>query len=89
MNDGADPFLALQSVRDGELQYPYNTSHGAEGSNALSYDGAARWVSRGEVKAGGFSGEDPNHPDIAAGGYMRNYRPSGNFYKFVREYAEP
>jgi hypothetical protein len=89
MNDRADPFLALQSVRDGELQYPYNTSHGAEGSNALSYDGAARWVSRGEVKARGFFGEDPNHPDIAAGGYMRNYRPSGNFYKFVREYAEP
>lgn len=50
---------------DAESDYPYGTSHDAEGANAVFYDGSARWISRSEVKAHGKA--DPNRPD-----YMSN-----------------
>jgi prepilin-type N-terminal cleavage/methylation domain-containing protein/prepilin-type processing-associated H-X9-DG protein len=38
---------------DMEPHYPYGASHQGQGVNAVFYDGSARWVSRGEVKADG------------------------------------
>jgi prepilin-type N-terminal cleavage/methylation domain-containing protein len=74
----------LQTHQDGELEYPFNTSHGAQGSNAVAYDGSARWISRGEVKAAGFLAE-PQFSTTTYG-YMTNFRKSYryNFQVFAR-----
>jgi prepilin-type N-terminal cleavage/methylation domain-containing protein len=65
--DGAPDMSALTSTWDTGPEYPYGTSHDAAGVNAAFYDGSARWISRGEVKADGKLGN--SFPD-----YLANYR---------------
>jgi prepilin-type N-terminal cleavage/methylation domain-containing protein len=87
--EGSAPDVsALLSTWEGELEYPYNTSHGAEGHNAVAYDGSARWISRGEVKAHGKNGWKPDRNV----GYMDSnelFRTNGNFQYYCRRIAEP
>jgi prepilin-type N-terminal cleavage/methylation domain-containing protein len=71
-----------------ELEYPYNTSHGARGSNAVAYDGSARWVSRGEVKAAGrLTNKNEAIPERVRG-YMDNSKSGRNFPIWAREHAD-
>jgi prepilin-type N-terminal cleavage/methylation domain-containing protein len=72
-----------------ELEYPYNTSHGAQGSNAVAYDGSARWVSRGEVKAAGRLTNRGETDPWKVRGYMDNSKSGRNFQIWAREYAAP
>jgi prepilin-type N-terminal cleavage/methylation domain-containing protein len=84
-HSNAPDMSALMSVWDGELEYPYNTSHGARGANAVAFDGSARWISRGEVKAAGKSHNDTME------GYMLNTRPQwikSNFHTYLRRHAQ-
>jgi prepilin-type N-terminal cleavage/methylation domain-containing protein len=61
---GAPDMSALTSTWDTGPEYPYGTSHEAAGVNAAFYDGSARWISRGEVKADGKLGN--SFPDYLA-----------------------
>ncbi|MFP4026250.1 MAG: prepilin-type N-terminal cleavage/methylation domain-containing protein [Candidatus Brocadiia bacterium] len=67
-------------------------SHGGEGSNAVFYDGSARWISYGEVAEPGWI-QDPNRSyHILANGSA--YGSTGvshwdNFVGWCRQYGEP
>jgi prepilin-type N-terminal cleavage/methylation domain-containing protein len=52
---GAPATTDLRGTNDGELEYPYNTAHGAEGANAVAFDGSARWIAREELVAQGLA----------------------------------
>ncbi len=78
---------------EAELEYPYNNSHGAHGSNAVAYDGSARWISRGEVKAAGrlSTGSETDTWYWKVRGYMNNAKSKSgksNFQVWAREYAD-
>jgi prepilin-type N-terminal cleavage/methylation domain-containing protein len=76
---------------EAELEYPYNNSHGAKGSNVVAYDGSARWVSRGEVKPAGRLSKHDENDWRRRKGYMRNdcgVKRGSNFQVWAREYAD-
>lgn len=87
----APDLSALIDEPDGELHYPYNTSHGAKGSNAVAYDGSVRWVRREEVKEDGFLAKTWGGK-TGKGGYMTNTSTRwkfNNFQVWSRQKATP